>query len=195
MLDLVVRSQCSKSLNGKYHYPERNYLQVGQSSQAVKSLGGDLMSTIFGHVRIFPSDFLGILAFMPQMLWQPSASPRSRSGIPSNSMRRGGDNSLSVPDKICQCQLRFCVFPLRQEIFHSSYCKTLIFCGHFILALLAVKEKKSQNKKPPIKIKAEEKNNKLAVIYSQYTTKYDIEQYNFSRSSELCVKEKVYLLL
>ena len=34
-----------------------------------------------------------------------------------------------------------------------QYCKTLKFGSHFILALLAVKELKRQNKKTPIKIK------------------------------------------
>ena len=33
------------------------------------------------------------------------------------------------------------------------YCKTLIFGGHFILALLVVKEKNAKIKKLPIKIK------------------------------------------
>ena len=55
---------------------------------------------------------------------------------------------------------------------------------------MAVKEKNAKIKKTPIKIKAEEENYKLAVIYYQYTSKYDIGQYNFSQSSRLCIEEK-----
>ena len=50
----------------------------------------------------------------------------------------------------------------------KGYCKTLIFGSHFILALLAVKEKNGKIKNVDKYQRAQE-NNKLAGIYSQYT--------------------------
>ena len=52
----------------------------------------------------------------------------------------------------------------------TVYCKKTYIWQSFYFGAFGEQGKKRQNKKPPLKIKAEE----MAVIYSQYTPKYDI---------------------